>query len=89
MGLCNILNDAIIYVERRTFVLLLCGLFLGRPVLVTHPGFLSPRHFPLEKYLSYLVFDNQLNNYEVKAIATFSVEKGDDVRKVPSIQTIS
>ena len=65
MGLLCILNDGPMYIERRAFVMLLSALLRTEPKRLLDPLFLNPIHFPFTWAMSWLVFDRQLNNYDV------------------------
>jgi len=66
MGVANILCDGIIYVERRSFTMLLAGLLRAHGSFLTDSYFLNPLSFPFIAVMNMLVFDYRLSQYDIK-----------------------
>lgn len=65
MNLCNMLMDGIMYIERRTFAMMIVALMRSDGYTIINPYFMNPIYFPLTQMVSTLVFDRKYKNFKM------------------------
>jgi hypothetical protein len=66
MNVANILMDGMVYVDRRSFMILVACLNPLTKIMLFKDKFITPEYFPFAEVMSSILFNRHLNNYKVK-----------------------